>query len=84
MTKIQNPSLRIRVVSVIVLVFALVLGVKLYLLQIVHSADYAEKADRQYVQPNQNLFDRGTIFFTAKDGKPYGRSRLLPTDILWL
>ena len=66
----QSPSLsrsRLRWLTFFVVAFALVLVAKLYLLQVVHGGDYAEKADRQYVQ-SQTSFDRGTIYFTSKDG----------------
>jgi len=42
---------------------------KLFYVQIVHSSTYSDKADRQYVTPSDNLFERGTIFFTRKDGQ---------------
>jgi len=63
----QNAS-RLRVLSVVALLLMFVLLSKLYLLQVVHGAAYSEKADRQYLQPSNGVFDRGTIFFTAKDG----------------
>lgn len=47
---------------------SLFLFTKLYLVQIVHGDEYSEKADRQYARPNQELWDRGSIFFTDKDG----------------
>lgn len=58
---------RLRWLSLFVVLFALVLLAKLYLLQIVHGGDYAERADRQYVQ-SKSSYDRGTIYFTSKDG----------------
>lgn len=50
------------------LLFALVIGVRLYSVQIVRGADYALQADRQYIRPSQSLFNRGAIYFTDKDG----------------
>ena len=50
-----------------VILFALVLIAKLYLVQIVSGAAFKAKADHQYVE-GANFFDRGSIFFTAKDG----------------
>lgn len=41
---------------------------KLYAVQIMNGQAYSEKADRQYIKPNQNVFDRGTIFFETKSG----------------
>ncbi len=59
---------RIRIISIFFALFALVLITKLYLLQIVHGTAYAERAERQYVQPAGDVFSRGSIFFTSKDG----------------
>lgn len=59
---------RIRIVSVFILVFAGVLISKLFFVQIIHQNLYSEKADRQYATPSGNIFDRGSIFFTKKDG----------------
>jgi cell division protein FtsI/penicillin-binding protein 2 len=58
---------RIRLISIAIICFALLLFIKLYLLQIVNSDIYRQKADRQYQKPSTD-FNRGTIFFTQKDG----------------
>jgi cell division protein FtsI/penicillin-binding protein 2 len=63
-----NPALRIRFISGGILLFALLLILKLYLLQIVQGNTFVEKADAQYVSPQENIFDRGTIYFQNKDG----------------
>lgn len=47
---------------------ALLLVSKLYQLQIVQGEVFEQKADRQYVRPQSNMIDRGSIFFTTKDG----------------
>jgi len=47
---------------------ALFLIAKLFFVQIVHGEDYKQQAERQYVSPSTGLFDRGSIFFTKKDG----------------
>ncbi len=59
---------RIRIISIFVFGFAIVLIVKLFFVQIIHRNTYAEKADRQYVTPSGDIFKRGSIFFTKKDG----------------
>ena len=41
---------------------------KLFLLQIVHGDEFTQRADRQYAPSSTELFDRGTIYATAKDG----------------
>jgi len=60
---------RSRVTLFFILCFFLVLVSKLFLLQIVHRDAYAETADRQYSTPSGNIFERGTIFFSSKDGE---------------
>ncbi len=58
---------RIRIVSVLIFAFALILITKLFYLQIIHKNQYAEKADRQYATPSSNIFERGSIFFSQKN-----------------
>jgi stage V sporulation protein D (sporulation-specific penicillin-binding protein) len=59
---------RIRVISAFIVLFALMCCVKLYSLQIIHADDFAEKADRQYQEPANAVFDRGTIYFKDQNG----------------
>ncbi len=59
---------RLRIVALGILVFAAFLLIRLYFVQIIHGGDYALKAEHQYVHSSQALYDRGTIFFTRKDG----------------
>lgn len=47
---------------------ALVLGVKLYFVQVVYGDEFNDRADRQYVQTTRDLFSRGSIYFTDKRG----------------
>lgn len=59
---------RIRFILAAIVLFALVVVVRLYFIQIVHGADYAQKADRQFSSGGSGLFDRGRIYFTDKNG----------------
>ena len=59
---------RIIIVSLFIFAFAFILVSKLFLVQIVHKNLYTEKADRQYATPANNVFNRGSIFFSKKDG----------------
>ncbi|NDE68159.1 penicillin-binding protein 2 [bacterium] len=68
----SNSIIRIRFLLGLVVLFALVLVGKLYMLQILDKKIYADKADRQYVKPNTTVFDRGSIFFQTKDGAEVG------------
>ncbi|MEZ4195608.1 MAG: penicillin-binding protein 2 [Candidatus Paceibacterota bacterium] len=61
--------LRIRIITGCILLLSLILVARLYYIQIAHGAIYTEKADKQYVQTKQDLYSRGTIYFTARDGK---------------
>lgn len=58
---------RIRIIAFFIVLFTILLFVKLYSLQIVHSEDFRDRADRQYQRP-ANAFNRGTIYFSDKDG----------------
>ncbi|MFA5936340.1 MAG: penicillin-binding protein 2 [Candidatus Paceibacterota bacterium] len=60
---------RTRIIFFCISLFALILIGKLFLVQIVHSSDYSEKADRQYFTPSAGIFERGTIYFSRKDGQ---------------
>lgn len=57
---------RLRFLSLLVLLSALLLVSKLYFLQIVSGKDFKIKAEHQYVA-GINYFDRGSIFFSTKD-----------------
>lgn len=59
---------RIRFIFFCFLLFALILVVRLYYVQIIHGQVYVDKADRQYVSPSRSVFNRGNIFFSDKDG----------------
>ena len=58
---------RLRFLSFLVLLPALVLISKLYFIQIVSGDTYEAKAEHQYVA-GANYFDRGGIYFSTKDG----------------
>ncbi|MFA5889230.1 MAG: penicillin-binding protein 2 [Candidatus Paceibacterota bacterium] len=60
-------SMRIRLVSICIFIFAVLLIGRLYILQIVDNDFYINKANRQYSSTSKNIFSRGTIFFQNKD-----------------
>ncbi len=64
------PS-RSKIILFGIIIFSLILAVKLFSVQILHGKAYSELADRQYVTPADNIYERGTIFFQSKgvDGK---------------
>jgi stage V sporulation protein D (sporulation-specific penicillin-binding protein) len=59
---------RIRLILGFLILAALAIIVQLYLVQIVRGEEYSQKADRQFSSGGGGLFDRGSIYFTRKDG----------------
>ena len=60
--------IRSRIVLFFVLVFAGILLMKLFFVQMVHGNTYEEIALHQYATPSSNIYERGTIYFENKDG----------------
>lgn len=77
-----DPANRLRIVSAVVLLLGLLLIVRLYFVQIVHGETYQERATRQYVHTADGIFDRGTIYFTTKDGEKVGAAAMKSGYIL--
>ncbi len=67
---------RLRILSGGIALIAFFLIKRLYFVQIVHGTEFALRAERQYVSSSQELFDRGSIFFTRKDGTPISAATL--------
>jgi len=63
-----NFLARIRFISAIFLLAAFILVAKMYWLQILHGADFASEAEKQYTKSVSNIFDRGSIYFETKNG----------------
>ncbi len=64
----SNFIVRSRVLFLVIVCFGLVLITKLFFLQIIHNNFYSDIANRQYSTPSSNIFERGSIYFTHKDG----------------
>jgi stage V sporulation protein D (sporulation-specific penicillin-binding protein) len=60
---------RIRIITAIVLLVALILVARLYQLQIVNFDVYVARGESQYVHTANDLYDRGSIYFTAREGE---------------
>jgi len=65
--KINPFQTRVRFIFAFLVLFAFVMVVRLYFLQVVYGDNYSQKADNQYVSVSNDTFDRGTIFFQNKD-----------------
>ena len=59
---------RVRIILSVILLISLAILLRLYFVQVVNGEDYALKADRQFTSGESGLFDRGSIYFTRKDG----------------
>src|SRR5690606_27444065 len=60
---------RIRIITAIFMLAALVLVARLYQLQIISFETYVAHGESQYVHTVRNLYDRGSIYFTTRDGE---------------
>src|SRR5260370_17335456 len=76
----QNLRARLRIIQVLVLVLLAVLGVRLYLIQIINGARYAEIADNQRLRKLSIPAPRGVIF--DRNGRLLVDSRPIYTAIL--
>lgn len=59
---------RIRIVSLLVVFIVLVFIARLFWLQVLHGEKYQETVNDQFISPVGTLFDRGSIYFSRKDG----------------
>lgn len=67
----KSPAFRIWLLFFGISAFALILVFRLYHLQILQGEVYKERAEKQYYFPQANIFNRGSIFFTNKDGTSF-------------
>ena len=65
----KNAIIRIRIITGVVLFLALVLLGRLYHIQIVNHETYNQLGEQQYVHTVSDLYSRGSIYFTTKDGE---------------
>jgi len=65
----REALVRIRVISGIVCFIACVLIVRLYTIQVAHGDMYRKEGERQYVHTVQDLYTRGSIYFTTRNGE---------------
>jgi len=65
----QLIRFRVRLLTIAFCVAALMLVGRLYHVQVIEAAEYQLKAERQYVHTKQDIYSRGSIFFTTRDGE---------------
>lgn len=65
----KQAVIRIRIITGVVLLLALFLVGRLYQLQVLDHDTYVARAEEQYVHTVEDLFRRGSIYFTTKDGE---------------
>lgn len=66
--KRHKLTVRIRLLSVVIIFISLILVGRLYQIQVIESDHYQTKAESQYLHTNSELYSRGSILFTTKDG----------------
>src|SRR3989344_481097 len=60
---------RIRFISVIIILVALVMCIRLYFIQIMYGEFFVSEAERQNINENTILYNRGEIYFESKEGE---------------
>lgn len=60
---------RIRFIALLFVLVSGIFAIKLFWLQVVNGTYYEREADRQYITPKSQIFDRGSIYFTKKNGE---------------
>lgn len=60
--------LRVRILCGFFILFAVLIAIRLYFVQVVRGETYRAEAQGQYVQRAQDTLPRSNIFFTTKDG----------------
>jgi cell division protein FtsI (penicillin-binding protein 3)/stage V sporulation protein D (sporulation-specific penicillin-binding protein) len=65
----KQMVLRIRIITGAILFLVLILIGRLYQIQVLKNDYYTDLAESQYVYTKQDLYSRGSIFFTTKDGE---------------
>jgi len=73
----MKDTVRIRIISVTIILFFGVLIWRLYSIQIINGHIYTDRADRQYTSAPVDTFDRGSIFFKTKDGSLVSSATLM-------
>jgi len=65
----KQYTARVRILFAALCIVAVALMGRLYLVQVAHGNEFSERADQQYVRSNQELYNRGAIYFYDRAGK---------------
>ena len=65
----KEAVFRIRLITGLILLMTVVILIRLYQIQIIQHEQYIEKGEKQYVHTVDDLYNRGTIFFTTRDNE---------------
>lgn len=71
-----NSQTRLGFLVLVTLVVALLCLTRLFFLQVIKGDYYRERADRQYLRPSNNNFDRGAIYAEKRDGQIFALASL--------
>lgn len=80
----KSAVIRIRIITGLVLLFSAVLLGRLYFVQIYAHDEYLDRGEQQYVHTVRDLYDRGSIYFTTKDGERVSAATIQPGYMLVL
>jgi len=72
----SSAIFRIRFLTIIIFLAALFFVARLFFVQVIRHEYYNDLADKQYLRPSTNVFDRGNIFSLTKDGKQISMATL--------
>jgi cell division protein FtsI/penicillin-binding protein 2 len=64
----KDLTIRVRILSVAVICVGLLLSGRMYQLQVVQTDKFQAKGESQYVHTKTDLYSRGSIYFTTRDG----------------
>lgn len=65
----DGSRIRIKLIGVLIFLFGLILLGRLFYLQIIKHDYYSDKANAQYIGKTSDIFKRGDIYFTKKNGQ---------------
>jgi cell division protein FtsI/penicillin-binding protein 2 len=80
----SKNKFRLRLVGALIIVGALALVLALYNTQILNGASYRQKAEKQHVRPQVTMFDRGSIFFSSKDGSRISAATVSDGSLIYM